>query len=56
MAKQPKSSGSRQDGGKAEERRDRLAAALRDNLKKRKDQARARARPAAESTADTTKS
>ena len=53
MAKQPKSIGPGQGGGKAEDRRDRLAAALRENLKKRKLQARARARSAVDPTDDT---
>jgi hypothetical protein len=52
MAKPPKPIRSRDAGGKSEDRRDRLAAALRDNLKKRKQQARARVRPAADPTDD----
>jgi hypothetical protein len=50
MAKPPRPTRSEKTGGKAEDRRDRLAAALRENLKKRKQQARARARPAPDTT------
>ena len=50
MAKPPKPTRSRDGGGRSEDRRDRLAAALRENLKKRKQQARARSRPAPETT------
>ena len=46
MAKKLETIGSRDGGGKAEDRRDRLAAALRENLKKRKRQTRARTRSA----------
>jgi hypothetical protein len=45
MAKRPKPIRSQDTGGKAEDRRDRLAAALRENLKKRKRQTRARTQP-----------
>ncbi len=46
MAKRLQPIQSRDTGGKSEDRRDRLAAALRENLKKRKQQARARSRSA----------
>jgi hypothetical protein len=61
MAKSPKPTLSPDTEGKSADRRDRLAAALRENLKKRKDQARARARVrpaddiADKTTADTAK-
>jgi hypothetical protein len=55
MAKPPRPIRSRDGGDRSEERRDRLAAALRENLKKRKQQARARVRPAADPTDDTAK-
>jgi len=48
MAKPPNPPRSRDTGGKSEDRKERLAAALRENLKKRKRQARARSRPAAD--------
>ena len=51
MAKPPEPTRSQKTGGKAEDRRERQAVALRENLKKRKQQARARARPAADSAA-----
>ena len=54
MAKPPKPTRSRDTGGKSEDRRDRLAAALRENLKKRKRQARARSRAATDTAADPT--
>jgi hypothetical protein len=56
MAKPPRPTRSPDSGGKSEDRRDRLAAALRENLKKRKRQARARSRPAADPTDDTAES
>jgi hypothetical protein len=50
MAKPPNPPRSRDTGGKSEDRKERLAAALRENLKKRKRQARARSRPATDPT------
>jgi hypothetical protein len=54
MAKPPRPTRSPDSGGKSEDRRDRLAAALRENLKKRKRQARARSRAATDTAADPT--
>jgi hypothetical protein len=56
MAKPPNPTRSRDIGGKSEDRRDRLAAALRENLKKRKRQARARSRAATDTAEDTAES
>jgi len=52
MAKQPKSDRPAETGSKTDDRRARQAAALRENLRKRKQQSRARAADAADHTKD----
>jgi hypothetical protein len=56
MAKSPKPVRSSDAGGESRDRKDRLAAALRENLKKRKQQARARSRPTTDPIDGTAKS